>query len=125
MRTQLTRVSAVVFVVAAFSGCNRASPSVDAARPAASVLAKGAAEEPLVVGFSDPVNAGIFAYAKREGILERELAKVNASIRWVPGAGAFSASADAMNTGVMNAAGGAIIYATQPPGPTLGTLDGR
>jgi sulfonate transport system substrate-binding protein len=50
----------------------------------------------------------VLAYAKREKILERELAKVNASIKWVPGPGAFSANADAMNTGAINSAGGAI-----------------
>jgi hypothetical protein len=45
---------------------------------------------------------------KREGILERELAKVNAKIEWVPAFGAFSANFEAMNTGAINASGGAI-----------------
>ena len=66
--------------------------------------------EPIVIRFSDPGNGGtsVFAYARREGIFERELAKVNAKIEWVPGAQAFSANFDAMNAGAINASGGAI-----------------
>jgi sulfonate transport system substrate-binding protein len=88
--------------------------------------------EPVVVRFSDPGNAGVFAYAKREGILERELAKVDASVAWVPAAGAFSANFEAMNSGAINASGGAVspiigalshnlkfkIYALADPGGT-------
>lgn len=70
--------------------------------------------EPVVIRFSDPGNGGsgsaggVLAYARREGILERELAKVNAKIEWVPAFGAFSANFEAMNTGAINASGGAI-----------------
>jgi sulfonate transport system substrate-binding protein len=63
---------------------------------------------PVTIRFSDQDNAGIFAYAKREKLLEPELAKVNAKIEWVPAPGAFSASFEAMNTGAINASGGAI-----------------
>ncbi|MGA3122195.1 MAG: NrtA/SsuA/CpmA family ABC transporter substrate-binding protein [Polyangiaceae bacterium] len=87
---------------------------------------------PIVIRFSDPGNAGVFAYAKREGILARELAKVDATIEWVPGGGSFSATADAMNSGAINASGGAVspivgalshklpfrIYAVSDPGGT-------
>ncbi len=61
-----------------------------------------------MVRFSDPGNAGVLAYAKREGTLQRELAKVNAKVEWVPAAGAFSANFEAMNAGAINASGGAI-----------------
>jgi sulfonate transport system substrate-binding protein len=65
--------------------------------------------QPVVIRFSDPGNGGtVFPYAKREKIYERELAKVNATIQWVPGAQAFSANFDAMNAGAINASGGAI-----------------
>lgn len=66
--------------------------------------------EPIVIRFSDPGNGGtsVFAYARREGIFERELAKVNARIEWVPGAQAFSANFEAMNAGAINASGGAV-----------------
>lgn len=62
----------------------------------------------ITIKFSDPGNSGVYAYAKREGILEKELAKVNAKIEWVPAAGAFSANFEAMNTGAINTSGGAI-----------------
>lgn len=61
-----------------------------------------------MIRFSDPGNYGVLAYAKRSGILERELAKANAKIEWVPAAGAFSANFEAMNSGAINASGGAI-----------------
>ena len=80
--------------------CRRPPP------PAPPASAAGLA--PIVIRFSDQGNAGIFAYAKREHLLEPELAKVNARIEWVPAAGAFSASFDAMNSGALNASGGAI-----------------
>lgn len=70
---------------------------------------------PITIKFSDPQNYGIYAYAKREGILEKELAKVNAKIEWVPAAGAFSANFEAMNSGAMNASAGAI-------SPVIGAL---
>ncbi|HTA93677.1 MAG TPA: NrtA/SsuA/CpmA family ABC transporter substrate-binding protein [Polyangiaceae bacterium] len=68
----------------------------------------GTAHDAIVIRFSDPGNSGVLAYAKRNGILEKELAKVNAKIEWVPAAGAFSANFEAMNSGAINASGGAI-----------------
>jgi sulfonate transport system substrate-binding protein len=61
-----------------------------------------------VIRFSDPGNSGVLAYAKRNGILEKELTKVHATIEWVPAAGAFSANFEAMNSGAINASAGAI-----------------
>ena len=130
-------VAAVVIALAA-TGCKRAG-SDGSAGPAPSEPAAGTsgparpAFEPIVVRFSDQANAGIFAYAKREHILERELAKVNATIEWVQAPGAFSASFDAMNSGAINTSGGAIspiigalshnlkfkIYGIADPGSTL------
>jgi sulfonate transport system substrate-binding protein len=122
--------------------CQRSAPPVlapiaPAGAPSAGASAppRAPAEQlgPLVVRFADPGNAGIFAYAKREGILERELAKVDAQIVWVPAPGAFSASFDAMNSGAINASGGAVspivgalshnlqfkIYGIADPGSTM------
>jgi sulfonate transport system substrate-binding protein len=94
-------VGLVVMSLFAAVGCD---PSRDAnAKPAAKLAA-----EPVVIRFSDPGNAGLFAYARREGILARELAKVNAKIEWVPAAGAFSANFEAMNSGAINASGAAV-----------------
>ena len=87
-----------------FTACNRAPKSSSAP------TAPEPPYEAVEIRYSDPGNGGasVLAYAKREKILERELAKVNATIKWVPGSGAFSASFDAMNTGAINAAGGCI-----------------
>jgi sulfonate transport system substrate-binding protein len=85
-----------------FLGCKSPAKAASAEQPGKL--------EPIVIRFSDPGNGGtsVFAYARREGIFERELAKVNAKIEWVPGAQAFSANFDAMNSGAINASGGAI-----------------
>lgn len=53
-------------------------------------------------------NSGIFPYAKKTGILERELAKVNAKIEWVEGPAAFSAALDAMKAGNITASQAAV-----------------
>jgi sulfonate transport system substrate-binding protein len=114
----------LVLLAIATGGCRRSSP-VDA------TPSQGNA--PVTVRFSDPQNAGIFAYAKREHVLEAALAKVNATIEWVPAAGAFSANFDAMNAGAINTSQGAIspivgalshnlqfkIFGISDPGSTL------
>jgi sulfonate transport system substrate-binding protein len=63
---------------------------------------------PLVIKFSEPGNSGLMAFARKDGRLVRELGRVNATIEWVPAAGAFSANFEAMNTGAINASGAAI-----------------
>jgi sulfonate transport system substrate-binding protein len=93
-------------------GCDKERPE---ATRADNLAAAQPGLERITIKFSDPGNAGVLAYAKREGTLERELAKVNASIEWVPAAGAFSANFDAMNSGAMNASAGAI-------SPVIGAL---
>jgi sulfonate transport system substrate-binding protein len=107
---RFTRVAALALLAVSFGDCKRSGSSGPAAAAQTGPSSSGGRpdNEPLVVKFSDPGNAGVFAYAKREGILERELAKVNATIAWIPAAGAFSANFEAMNSGAMNASGGAI-----------------
>jgi sulfonate transport system substrate-binding protein len=82
--------------------------SSDALAATVSQGSSAATHDPVVIRFADPGNAGILAYAKREGILKKNLEPVNATIEWVPAAGAFSANFEAMNAGAINAAGGAI-----------------
>ncbi|HKO91004.1 MAG TPA: NrtA/SsuA/CpmA family ABC transporter substrate-binding protein [Polyangiaceae bacterium] len=98
------------FALGGAAGCSRSesgapppSPPPTAADPAPT-----GTDNHVVIKFSDPGNAGALAYAKREGILERELAKADAEIEWVPGAGSFSASFEAMNSGAINASGAAV-----------------
>ena len=100
----MARLAILTLLAVSLGACKRTAP-------AGAAFGGGGGRpdsEPFVVRFSDPGNAGIFAYAKREGILERELAKVHATIAWIPAAGAFSANFEAMNSGAMNASGGAI-----------------
>ena len=93
-----------ILAVALVLGCKPSSVPTEKSQAAVSKY------EPIVIKFSDPGNGGtsVFAYARREGIFERELAKVNAKIEWVPGAQAFSANFEAMNAGAINASGAAI-----------------
>jgi sulfonate transport system substrate-binding protein len=137
---RLTLALATLALFVGSSGACKRSEPVETTGPAGTSIGASTAQdaaaagyEPIVVKFSDPGNAGVFAYAKREGILEKELAKVNATIAWIPAAGAFSANFDAMNSGAMNASGGAIspiigalshnlqfkIYGISDPGGTL------
>ena len=98
----LPAVAAVLYLlmVTAAGGCRRErAPEAGADR---------SGHKPVVIKFSDPGNAGVMAFARRDGRLARELAKVNATIEWVPAAGAFSANFEAMNTGAINASGAAI-----------------
>jgi sulfonate transport system substrate-binding protein len=103
----MRRRDAVVVLALLVAACSERS------KPAAPAVSAAAARyQPVVLRFADPgnggVQGGVLAYAKREGILERALAEVNARIEWVPGAQAFSANFEAMNSGAINAAGGAI-----------------
>ena len=87
------------------SGCRNSSA---AEREPGAEQGSPTGPEAIVIRFSDPGNSGVLAYAKKNGVLEKELAKVNAKIEWVPAAGAFSANFEAMNAGAINASGGAI-----------------
>ncbi|MDX2020791.1 MAG: NrtA/SsuA/CpmA family ABC transporter substrate-binding protein [Deltaproteobacteria bacterium] len=94
----ITSFAALSFLVclASCKGTRKTAPVTNGAQP------------PLVIRFSDPGNAGPLAYAKRYGLLDAPLAKVNAKIEWVPAAGAFSANFEAMNAGAINASSAAI-----------------
>ncbi|NUR69307.1 MAG: ABC transporter substrate-binding protein [Hamadaea sp.] len=68
-----------------------------------------------VLKLQDPGNAGPLAYAKREGILEKRLAAVNAKVEWGGSYASFTATADAVHAGSVNVLAGAI-------SPVLGYL---
>jgi sulfonate transport system substrate-binding protein len=104
----LQRLATLALLTVPLAACKRDGRVETAASSGAAGGGALTGADPIAVKFSDPGNAGIFAYAKREGILERELAKVNATLAWIPSAAAFSANFDAMNSGAMNASGGAI-----------------
>jgi sulfonate transport system substrate-binding protein len=86
-----------------------AAPAGDDA--ASSTTTAGSAEptyEEITIKLLNPGNHGYFAYAKKSGLLEEELAKVNAKVEWVDGPGAFSANLDAMKAGNITAAQAAV-----------------
>jgi sulfonate transport system substrate-binding protein len=97
-------LASVLALIASACGSSSATPEGSGGTTPAGAVAY----EPVTIKFSDPGNQGAFAYIKREGLLEAELAKVNATIEWVPAAGAFSANFDAMNAGAINASQAAV-----------------
>ena len=77
---RLTRPATFALLALSLAACRRSCPRAPPSPPLPAA-SDGAKRMPSRrVRFSDPANAGIFAYAKREGILERELAKVKATI---------------------------------------------
>ncbi|TDD54992.1 transporter substrate-binding domain-containing protein [Nonomuraea terrae] len=61
-----------------------------------------------VLKLQDPGNAGPLAYAKREGILEKRLGAVGASVEWGGSYASFTATIDAVRAGSVNVLAGAI-----------------
>lgn len=72
-------------------------------------------EEITIKLLGGSTNYGIIPYAKKTGILEEELAKVNAKVEWVDGPAAFSANLDAMKSGNITASQAAV-------SPVIGAL---
>jgi sulfonate transport system substrate-binding protein len=99
-------VVTVSLSLALVGGCGKGA-SVDSSTSSAASAATDASAAtgtPIVLKIHDIGNAGVLAYAKREGVLERALAPTNAKVEWVPGPAAFSANLDAMNAGAINTA---------------------
>ncbi|MFD1931921.1 ABC transporter substrate-binding protein [Nonomuraea mangrovi] len=73
------------------------------------------AQQGAVLKLKDPGNAGPLAYAKKNGILEKRLAAVGASVEWGGTYASFTATVDAVRSGSVNVLEGAI-------SPALGYL---
>ncbi|MFF8713433.1 NrtA/SsuA/CpmA family ABC transporter substrate-binding protein [Streptomyces sp. NPDC015184] len=56
----------------------------------------------------DPGNSGVLALGKKDGSLDRALAKVGAEVRWTGSAGPFAPAAQAMNADQLDIATGSI-----------------
>jgi sulfonate transport system substrate-binding protein len=67
-----------------------------------------APKDVLLLKHSDPGNAGALAVAKKEGTLEKELAKHNVKLEWVQTPGAFSATVDLFKSGQVNVTNAAV-----------------
>ncbi|WP_344928658.1 ABC transporter substrate-binding protein, partial [Streptosporangium carneum] len=68
-----------------------------------------------VLKIKDPGNSGPLAVAKKEGILEKRLAEVGATVQWGGSYASFTATVDAVRSGSINVLEGAI-------SPVLGYL---
>ena len=109
MSTRLRALLSVVAVALALApavscGSGRAEQTAGPAPGAGG----GPGGEVLVLQHSDPGNAGALAVAKKEGTLDRELAKVNARVEWVQTPGAFSATVDLFKSGQVNVTNAAV-----------------
>jgi sulfonate transport system substrate-binding protein len=104
----------VLAIVAAACGDDGGTQtSSGTAAPGDAAAASAAADEPqyepvTIKLLGGSTNYGIIPYAKKTGILEEELAKVNAKVEWVDGPAAFSANLDAMKAGNITASQAAV-----------------
>lgn len=64
-------------------------------------------DAPGVLRLQDPGNAGVLAYAKREGLLEAALAETGTTVEWGGSYASFTATIDAVHAGSVNVLGGA------------------
>lgn len=70
--------------------------------------AAAGADDTVTLRLGDPGNNGVLAYAKKTGILEKELAKVGAKVEWGGQYASFTATIDAVRAGDVNVLEGAI-----------------
>lgn len=74
----------------------------------------------ITVRIPDPGNSGALAVGKKDGSLDKALAKVHAKVRWTGSAGPFAPAAQAMNADQLDIATGSITSGitslTQTPG---------
>lgn len=99
---------ATSLVVAACASNAKTASVVTPKNAAASPAASAVPQEPITIKFAAGANAGTAAYVQKSGLLEKELAKVNAKVEWVASIAAFSANLDAMNAGALNTSQGAV-----------------
>lgn len=62
----------------------------------------------VTIKIPDPGNSGVLAYAKKTGVLEKELAKDGARLEWGGEYASFTATIDAVRSGSINVLQGAI-----------------
>jgi len=113
----------LIGLLAACSSSAKSSTSVSAAAqqtttsadqaattaPTPTTAATTATQEPITIKIlGGSTNYGVIPYAKKTGILEQALAKVNAKVEWVDGPAAFSANLDAMKAGNITASQAAV-----------------
>jgi sulfonate transport system substrate-binding protein len=110
----LPAVLASAAVLAAATGCGTS----EAAGGGGGANAGGG--DPVTVRIPDPGNSGVLAVGKKDGSLDKALAKVNAKVAWTGSAGPFAPAAQALNADQLDIATGSITSGitslTQKPG---------
>ncbi|MFC8448009.1 NrtA/SsuA/CpmA family ABC transporter substrate-binding protein [Kitasatospora sp. NPDC057223] len=72
------------------------------------------------VRLPEPGNSGVLAVAKKDGSLDRALAAVHAKVAWTPAPAGFAEAAEALNSGRLDAAQGAVSTVLAPLAGTPG-----
>ncbi|MEU9203800.1 NrtA/SsuA/CpmA family ABC transporter substrate-binding protein [Streptomyces sp. NPDC048332] len=70
--------------------------------------AAGGSKATVTVRIPDPGNSGVLALGKKDGSLDKALAKAGAKVRWTGSAGPFAPAAQAMNADQLDIATGSI-----------------
>ncbi|MEU9618753.1 MULTISPECIES: NrtA/SsuA/CpmA family ABC transporter substrate-binding protein [unclassified Streptomyces] len=70
--------------------------------------AGGGSGAPVVIRIPDPGNSGVLAVGKKDGSLDKALAKAGAKVRWTGSAGPFAPAAQAMNADQLDIATGSL-----------------
>lgn len=108
MTTHRTRLAALGMLTAfaglALAGCSAGAPI---SAGSAHVAAAGTGGETYHLKVTDPGNLGYLAVAKKDGVLEKALKPLHATVDWVPAKGAVSANLPLFATGQLQVSGGA------------------
>lgn len=106
-RTKTTRrlgaLALLLAVPALLTACTSGSALEQSARADDGGSSKGA----YTLKVTDPVNNGWLAVAKRDGVLEKALEPLDATVEWVPAKGAVSANLPLFSTGEIQVSEGA------------------
>ncbi|MFE5857234.1 NrtA/SsuA/CpmA family ABC transporter substrate-binding protein [Streptomyces sp. NPDC056500] len=77
-------------------------------------------KKPVVIRIPDPKNSGVLALGKKDGSLDKALARVGARVEWTGSSGPFAPAAQALNADQLDIATGSITSGvtalTQKPG---------
>lgn len=106
LRIALT-ATITAFAGLAVSGCAAGAPITGSGSAPGSAAAAEADGETYSLKVTDPTNSGYLAVAKKEGVLEKALEPLNATVEWVPAKGAVSANLPLFATGELQVSGGA------------------
>ncbi|WEH36809.1 ABC transporter substrate-binding protein [Streptomyces sp. AM 4-1-1] len=98
LRTPLAPTLLTVTALLALTACSTSAADSGDGRPGGTVS----------IRIPDPGNSGVLALGKKDGSLDRALAKVGAKVAWTGSAGPFAPAAQAMNADQLDIATGSI-----------------